>query len=140
MDCTVDPTEWKPQASTGKYRQVEAPLLCAVPAMHQLPASVVTVASFSGCLIAAAQHSGFDDFEIAEQMHISHGYMSRFMRGIAQQWAKRLVTFMRITRSLAPLQWMVEQMACDMAPRASQSARIRELEDELRKLTGRYAA
>ncbi len=74
-------------------------------------------------------------------IHISHGYMSRFMRGVAQQWAKRLVAFMRETRSIAPLQWLADQMGCDVVQSTrfrlswSWRARVAELERD-----GRAAA
>jgi len=135
MDRSLKPTEWQPQAIVGNYRQVEAPLMAAVQQLHLLPARIAQEATFNGCLVAAAQHSGMDDFEIAERLHISAGYMSRFMRGVAQQWAKRLVAFMRITQSLAPLQWLAHQMGCDLVVRTAMSAelaaahaRVRELE------------
>jgi len=103
--------------------------------MHVLDECVIEQASFSGCLVAAAHNSGKDDQEIADEIHICHGYMSRFMRGVAQQWARRLVAFMHATRSLAPLQWMANQMGCELVVRNRLEAekqlllaRLRELE------------
>lgn len=76
-----------------------------------------------------------EDQEIADQIYICHGYMSRFMRGVAQQWAKRMVAFMRVTNSLAPLQWLAHEMGCDLTVRsvisaelAAARARVAELE------------
>lgn len=74
------------------------------------------------------------DQQIADELHICAGYMSRFMRGVAQQWARRMVAFMRATNSLAPLQWMASQMGCDVVVRSSREARIRELESELQEI------
>jgi len=96
---------------------------------------VVRQATFSGVLNHSAKHSGMEDQEIADKIHISHGYMSRFMRGVGQQWAKRLIAFMRVTGSLAPLQWLADQMGCDITVRnvisaelAAARARVAELE------------
>jgi len=110
-------------------------IVAPVATMHTLDACVIAQASFNGCLVASAHHSGKEDQEIADEIHICHGYMSRFMRGVAQQWAKRLIAFMHSTQSLAPLQWMAEQMGCDLVVRARISvelaaarARVAELE------------
>ncbi|AKJ28777.1 hypothetical protein AAW51_2086 [Caldimonas brevitalea] len=113
------------------HSQGEMPFLGQVGEFHQLPQALIHKASFSACLGKAALHSGMDDHEIADQIPISHGYMSKFMRNVGQQWAKRLVKFMHITQSLAPLQWIAEQMGCDVVLRSSKEARIRALEAEL---------
>lgn len=131
MDRSFGPTEWKPEASAGKHSQVGLPLLGVVPTPRLLEPATVARATFNGVLTYAAQHSGMEDQELAESMHISAGYMSRFMRGVAQQWAKRMVVFMRTTGCLGPLQWLAHQMGCDLVVRASNEARIRELEAEL---------
>jgi hypothetical protein len=62
---------------------------------------------------------------------MSEGYMSRFIKGVGQKWASRLLAFMRVTNSLAPLQWLADQMGCDIAQRAGRDALIRELEQKL---------
>jgi hypothetical protein len=80
---------------------------------------------------AASQFSGKEDQDLAPEIHISQGYMSRFMRGVGEQWAKRVVAFMRVTGSLAPLQWLAEQMGCDIVQRDPQAERIARLEREL---------
>ena len=125
----------QPEATTGNRSQGEMPILARIATMHVLDECVIEQASFSGCLVAAAHHSGKDDQEIADEIHICHGYMSRFMRGVAQQWARRLVAFMHATRSLAPLQWMANQMGCELVVRNRLEAekqlllaRLRELE------------
>jgi hypothetical protein len=59
------------------------------------------------------------------------------MRGVAQAWMRRMVLFMRTTRSLAPLQKMADEMGCDVVPRAGNEARIRELQEELEELKRR---
>lgn len=117
MDRSLKPTEWKPQTSAGKHTQVPLALIGEVPIAQELSITVIERASFNGCLNEAVRHSGLEDQEIADQIHISHGYMSRFMRGVAQQWARRLVAFMRTTSSLAPLQWIAHQVGCEVVVR-----------------------
>jgi len=94
------------------------------PDMHRLPAALLLRVSFSGCLVAAAQHCGRTDEEIAPDIPMSQSYMSRFMRGVAEKWARRLVSFMRITQSLAPLQWLANQMGFDLVRRERTAAEI----------------
>ncbi len=87
--------------------------------------------SWDGALRYAVQRSNHDDYEVADAMHVSHGQMSKVMRGSAGFFGPRLVSFMRITCCLAPLQWLADQMGCDVVQRAGQSAYIRELEEKL---------
>lgn len=136
MQPTVHRIDRQPQATIGNHWQGQGdlPLVGIVPALQMLPLDIVRRATFSGTLAEAARHSGLDDHEIADAIHVCHGYMSRLMRTVGQQWAKRIVAFMRHTGSLAPLQWLADQMGCDVAPRAQASARIRELEAELQQL------
>jgi transcriptional regulator with XRE-family HTH domain len=135
MDRSLRPPEWKPQETTGNHRQGEMPFLAGVQPPLLLAAPLLSAASFSGCLNEAVRNSGMADQEIAERIHISHGYMSKFMRGVAQQWAKRLIAFMRVTNSLTPLQWMAHQMGCRLVMEdetarelAQARARVAELE------------
>ena len=134
MEISLSPTDRQPQATAGKPSQAGLALVGSVPGPQVLDTFVVDRATFSGVLAEAARHSGLDDQQIAEELHICTGYMSRFMRGVAQQWAKRLVLFMRTTQSLAPLQWIASQMGCDVVQRSTAAARIRELEAELQDL------
>ncbi|GEM_PF-2407495 len=135
MDRSVHPPEWKAEASAGKHTQADLPLIGLVPRAQLLDPQVLQRASFNGCLNEAVRHSGKEDQEIADEIHISPGYMSRFMRGVGQQWAKRMVAFMRATNSIAPLQWMAEQMGCEITVRNDARreadllrARLQELE------------
>lgn len=131
----------QPQATAGNRSQSEMAILAKVATMHLLDACVIAQASFNGCLVSAAQHSGKEDQEIADEIHICHGYMSRFMRGVGQQWAKRLIAFMRTTQSLAPLQWMAEQMGCDLVVRHRVAAEAAQLRARLAELErGSWAA
>lgn len=142
MDCTLTRTEWKPQASAGNHPQVELALIGEVPRPQFLNATVVTRSTFNGCLNEAVRHSGLEDQQIADRIHISHGYMSRFMRGVGQQWAKRLIAFMRETGSLAPLQWIADQMGCDITVRSAVSAELAAARARVAELErgGRMAA
>lgn len=135
MDRIFAPPEWKPQATAGNRSQADLALIGEVPTLHLLDLPHVRHATFNGVLNEAAKHSGMEDQDIADKIHISRGYMSRFMRGVGQQWAKRLIAFMRVTNSLAPLQWLADQMGCDITVRnavsaelAAARARVAELE------------
>jgi hypothetical protein len=99
-------------------------MLSEVAELQALPLGLLSSATFNGCLNEAARHSGMDDHEIAESCHVSAGYFSRFMRSVGVQQAKRLVAFMRATRSLAPLQWMAHQMGCDVVLRSAMAAEL----------------
>jgi len=136
MDRSLQPVEWKPEASAGKHWQVEAspPALGPEPPPTMLDPFLLARVSFSGALNEAAKSSGKEDQAIAAEIHISAGYMSRAMRGIWQHWAKRLIAFMRATNSRAPLQWIAHQVGCEVVVRSTRDARIRELEAELQQL------
>lgn len=137
MDHSFAPTEWKPLASAGKHSQAE--LLDAPSSPTLLDDFVLVRASFNGALNESVRRSGKEDQAIADEIHISPGYMSRFMRGVGQQWAKRLVAFMHATNSRAPLQWIAHQVGCEVVLRAPKDAEIRRLEAELARAKG-YAA
>lgn len=140
MDRTVLEVEWKPKEITGNRWQVDAPPLGPESLPTVLEGFVLDRVSFSGALNEAAKTSGKDDLSIAAEIHISPGYMSRAMRGVWQQWAKRLIAFMRATNSRAPLQWLAHQVGCDVVIRSSREAEIAALREQLRALEGRAAA
>ncbi len=137
MDHSLCRVDRKPEATTGNHWKVvdDAPALGAVSAPLVLELAVLVRVTFSGALNESAKASGKDDLTIADEIHISAGYMSRAMRGLWEQWARRLVAFMRATNSRAPAQWIAHQVGCDLVARAHNDARIRELEAELRELT-----
>lgn len=83
----------------------------------------------------AVQRSGADDYEVADDIPVSHSYMSKILKGTAGLHGQKLVTFMRRTRSLAPLQWLAEQMGAEIVLKDSQAQRIAALEAELKQLT-----
>lgn len=134
MDRSFEATDRQLKASAGKRSQVEMPFLGLVAGAQVLPVTVISNATFNGCLSEAARHSGLEDQQIADAIHICHGYMSRFMRGVAQQWARRIVAFMRVTQSLAPLQWIAEQMGCDVVLRDSRAAEVAALRARLQQI------
>ena len=142
MDRSLHPTEWKPQETTGKNWQASLPLIGEVPKPRPMEQTVVHRLTFSQALLDAAKHSGMEDWDIADRIHISHGYMSKFMRSVGQQWAKRLVAFMQVSGSLAPLQWIADQMGCDISVRHVLSAELaaaRALIAEHERRSGRLA-
>lgn len=136
MDHSFAPTEWKPEASTGRQAQVGMPMLALVPAAAMVEERLLACVSFSGALNESMRAAAKEDWEVADAIHISHGYMSRFMKGVGQRWARRLVAFMHATNSRAPLQWIAHQVGCDVVPRTAREVRIRELEMALQHARG----
>ena len=136
MDRSFPVAEWKPQASAEKHLQVPALGPESLPAILD-PAVLVRV-SFNGALNEAAKHSGKEDWQIADAIHISHGYMSRFMRGVGQQWAKRLVAFMNETNSRAPLQWIAHQVGCEVVLKDRRAVEVATLRARLMELEGSH--
>ena len=134
MSRSFAPAEWKGQETTGKHPQVGFPFMAAVRGFAAAPAEFIAACNDIGAVRFAAQRSGMDDFEIADELHISHGYMSKVLKGTAGLYGKRLVAFMRITGSLAPLQWLAEQMGCDVVLRDSRAAEVAELRARLLEL------
>lgn len=127
-------TEWKGQESIGKDTQGAFPFLSAVRSPSKADQGFIARADAVGALRFAAQQSGKDDFEIADELHMSHGYMSKVLHGTAGLHGQRLVAFMRVTNSLAPLQWLAEQMGCDVVQRDSRAAEIAALKAQLQAL------
>lgn len=123
MDRSFSPTEWKPQETTGKRWQGGLSVIDR-PMPDVLEVEIVERSGFSKALADAALASGMDHYQIADRIHISHGYMCKFMKGVGEQWAKRLVAFMRKTGSLAPLVWLADQMGCDVVVRHKIAAEL----------------
>ncbi|MGQ3051071.1 MAG: hypothetical protein ACT6S0_04740 [Roseateles sp.] len=101
--------------------------------------SFISVTTSVGAMRYAVQRSGSDDFEVADYVGISHSYMCKVLKGTAGLHGPRLVKFMRGTKSLAPLQWLAEQMGCDVVLRDRRAAEVAELTQRLRELQGRAA-
>lgn len=134
MTSTLGATDRKAQESAGNGTQAGFPFLAVVAAPMLLQPEVVQRITFSGALSEAARHCGMSDQDIAAQIHVSGGYFSRFLRGVGQQWARRLVAYMRVTQCLAPLQWIADQMGCDITPRDVRAAEVAALKARLKEL------
>lgn len=138
MGTTFDEFDRQPKGTIGNHWS-QRPLAIHAEApppvvLGLLPLAVVAGASFTQVLQFAAQASGRDDEDIARALAICKGYMSRFMRGVGQQWARRLVAFMRETGSLGPLQWMADQVGCELVQRDSRAAEVAVLRARLHEL------
>lgn len=133
MQSSLSPVEWKPGDTSGNQlvTQREIPCLALVREPHALSPTVIARCTFSGALNECVRHDGRDDNKICADLHISAGYMSKFLRSVGEAWARRMVLFMRTTNCIAPLQKLADEMGCDVVVRASQSARIAHLEAEL---------
>lgn len=79
------------------------------------------------------------DYQVADAISVSHGHMSKVLKGTANLSGKRLVKFMRETQSIAPLQWLAEQMGCDVVQRSAQ-AEVERLREKLREAERRLLA
>lgn len=126
----------KPEATTGNHssRHSFYDEDDAAEPMSLQPQHVVARQSFSTVLQFAAMGSGLDDQQLAKKLSVCKGYMSRFLRGVAEAWAKRLVKYMRATNSLAPLQWMAAQVGCEVVQLDVRAAEIAALEARLAEM------
>jgi hypothetical protein len=132
---TSNKTERKAVESIRKDRQVPiGGFLAAVRAPLRMADDLVARISDIGALRYSVQISGHDDFEVADEIGISHGYMSKVLKGTAGLYGRRLVRFMRATNSIAPLQWLAEQMGCDVVQRDARSAEVAALRARLNEL------
>lgn len=114
--------------------QREMQFLASVPAPHMAPTEFISRATWVGVLRYCIQRSGFDDFEVADKLHISHGYMSKVLKGTGSLAGERLTRFMAITQCVAPAQWIAFHAGADIVMRDPAAARIAELERELEQL------
>lgn len=122
------------KATAGQHSQREMPFLAAMPLPRLLDPMILGRSSFVGVMADAARGSGMDDCHLAEAIHVCPGYMSRLMRGVGQQWARRIVEFCRVTQSLGPVQWMADQLGCDLVQRDSRAAEVAALRQRLQDL------
>ena len=134
MQSTLNRVEWKGEESTGNHSQGGFPFLAQVRGPALADAAFVRAAPAAAALRYAVQRSGKDDFEVADEINISHGYMSKVLKGAAGLHNARMVAFMRSTGSLAPLQWLAEQVGCDVVQRDGRAAEVAELQARLREL------
>lgn len=100
------------QAENGT--NLEIPSMCVVPDPYRMPDELVEKITNVGALRYSVQLSGRDDYEIADAIGISHGYMSKVLKGTASLGERRLVKFMRETNSIAPLQRLGYEMGCEV--------------------------
>lgn len=145
MDRSFAPSQWKDRDSRGKDSTGQGDLALLGEAPSCMPvmadASFIAVTSSVGAMRYAVQRSGDDDFEVADAVGISHSYMCKVLKGTAGLHGARLVKFMRVTKSLAPLQWLAEQLGCDVVQRDSRAAEVAALQARINELQrGRVAA
>ena len=119
---------------TSGKTQREMPWFSQVPAPRLASEQFVANASHTGALRLAVQESGCDDYEVADAISISHGYISKVLHGTAGLYGPRLVAFMRRTGSLAPLQWLANQMGCEVVLKDSRAAEVAALRARLNDL------
>lgn len=136
MAASVQPEQWKREETGGNHRAIQRDFggVVVVGEPHRLANHLIARASFSGCLHECVRNDGRTDDEIAKAISISKSYMSKFLRGVGESWAKRLVRFMRETNCIAPLQWMADQMGCDVVERDSRAAEVAALRARLADL------
>ena len=125
---------------TNRQIQRELYPVLAMPAPHQADEPFISAASWEGVLRYCVQRSGLDQYEIADKLHISHGYMAKVLKGTATLSGWRLIRFQQITQCVAPAQWMAYHSGAALVMRDPAAARIAELERELSSLRGRVAA
>jgi len=122
---------------TGGGVQREIPSVAVVRPAQGASDDFISRASWDGVLRYAVQRSGKDDYEVADEIHISHGYISRVLKGTAGLWGDRMVAFMRSTGSVAPLQWLANEMGFELRLKEPSEedrlrARLAELEAKKR--------
>jgi hypothetical protein len=141
MDRSFAATQWKPGDTAGNRVVPERDFGgVSEVTLALLDAAVIERVSFTGCLNECLRHDGRDDQQIASAIHISKGYLSKLLRAVWAAQIKRLIAFMRETKSLAPLQWIAHQMGCELVMRDRRAAEVAELQARLRQLqTGRAA-
>lgn len=100
-----------------------------------LPPRRLETLTFGKALKTSILNVGDDEQQIAKRIHMSQSYMSKFMNGVAERWARRFIGFMLETRCLAPLQWMAHQMDCDLVPRSARAVELAQLRHRIQELT-----
>jgi hypothetical protein len=112
---------------TGEVRQ---PRMADPDIVSRLP-------TFRAALRMAVNHSGLSQDEIAAELGIDPGAMSRMLREPRHENARprefphaKLGDFCRITGCLGPIQWQAMQLG--MEPVQARETRVQRLERELR--------
>jgi transcriptional regulator with XRE-family HTH domain len=138
MSHSITAFDWKAQETTGKHTTDRGrPTPCddgytevfLVPE-PELPRTHV------GAMRYAVHRSGLDQYELADLMHVSHGHMSKVLHGTGGFYGQRMSDFMRRSRSLAPLQWLANDMGCDVVLRSFAAAEVAALRSRLLQLQG----
>lgn len=139
MAAIVDAINTKGQERFGKDTQEQGgfPFLGVVRGPQPAAMDFISRASWDAVLRQSVQWSGKDDYEVADEISVSHGTMSKVLKGTAGLWGQKLVKFMRSTESLAPLQWLADQMGCDVVRRAPLETEIERLRRENAELRSR---
>jgi hypothetical protein len=114
-------------------QQREMPFFAAVD-MRQSNQDHIALMTDTGAMRVSIQESGMDDYEAADSLGISHGYMSKVLHGTAGLYGRRLVKFMQVTQSLAPLQWLAMQVGCEIVRKDSRAAEVAALRARLQEL------
>lgn len=123
---------------TIRQTQREMPFMSAVETPHVASHEFISRSTWVGVLRYCTQRTGLDDYEIADAIGISHGYMAKILKGTGNPSGNLLLKFQRFTRCVAPTQWQAYHMGADLVMRDPAKARIEELERELQELK-RYA-
>ena len=80
----------------------------------------------------AIRASELNDEDVAAAMGVTPSYFCKLVRRrLMHAQGDRMVAFMRVTNSTAPLDWLAHQMDCVAIPRSeyeAMTARLRELE------------
>lgn len=116
-----------------REQQREMPFFAAV-GLREAHSEHLGRMSDAGAMRYAIHESGLDDYEAADALGISNGYMSKVMHGTAGLYGRRLVKFMQITQSLAPLQWLAAQVGCELVKKDSRAAEVAALKARLQEL------
>lgn len=138
MDRTLASTQWKDrdtsqQVSTG---QGDFSMVTPLHPMQMADPAFISRCTWNASLRYAVQRSGFDDYEVADEIAVSHSYMSKILKGTAGLHGQRLVRFMRHSSSLASLQWIAERVGAEIVLRDRRAAEVAELRARLTQLEG----
>lgn len=132
MTPSIDDINPKGQERSGKERTVqgEMPWRGLAKDPQKADADFIARAAWDAVLRGCVQACGKDDYEVADEIHVSHGTMSKILKGTAGLSGARLIEFMRSTDTIAPLQWLADQMGCDVVRRAPLETEVERLKRE----------
>lgn len=127
-------------------RQPQLRLIGQVKEPRHADADVVSkLPSFRAALRYAINHSGIDQEEVASALGMDPGCLSRTIRDPKHDNARKrnfdvteLATFVRVTGSFAPIQWLCMQLGQE--PVHMRETRAQRLRRELAELEAQEAA